>query len=300
MMQSENIGAIAKALAEAQAELENPIKTKTAKAGTYSYKYADLADVLDKDRPVLAKHGIAVTQPTFVVDDILMIRTQLSHSSGEWMSSDYPVCRINGDHQKMGGAMTYARRYSYCSMIGVAADDDRDGEGAAEVDAPKRKSSAALKREGVWEKLEHELSECGSEVAVNRLQKSYETTEYKTWNQTYRDQADELFDKAREEFAKAPGEALTLREQLEGSVEAEKAGEPQTRAEYIQWAHETIAALESSEFIASWWKAEAAARKRFRLTPAEETDLHARAKERVVAIRAATFVPNARERAEAG
>jgi hypothetical protein len=60
----------------------------------------------------------------------MYIATRIMHSSGQWIESLYPVCGISGDHQKMGGALTYARRYSLCSMVGVAADEDIDGQGA--------------------------------------------------------------------------------------------------------------------------------------------------------------------------
>lgn len=119
------------ALAAAQGEIQNPPKTKTAKAGTYQYKYADIADVLSSALPVLSKHGIAVTQPTRMADGVLWIETTLTHHCGETLSSEYPVCAIIGDHQKMGAAMTYARRYALCSLIGVAAEDDTDGQNAA-------------------------------------------------------------------------------------------------------------------------------------------------------------------------
>ncbi len=304
MMQSDLIGELAKALASAQTELKNPVKKKTAKVGTYSYQYADIAEVLDTVRPILARNGIALTQPTVLAEDVLVVQTRLTHAaSGQWMTSDYPVCRLNGDHQKMGAAMTYARRYALCSMIGVAADDDRDGEGAAEVSAPQKKSARGpdwgkanqARKRGDWPVFIAALKDCQSAHEIDRLQREYEEND--AWAAGWKEKAAEECEKYRADF-KEPGEALTLKEQLEGSLEAERSGEvtPQTRAEYIQWAHETIAALESSEFIASWWKAEAPSRKRFRLTPAEETDLHTRAKERVTAIRAATFVPNARER----
>ena len=135
MMQSAEINEIAKALAAAQSEIRNPTKTRTAKIasakGSYSYKYADIADVLDAALPVLSKHGIAVMQPTVIVDGSILVRTKLAHASGQWMESEYPVCAINGDHKAMGAAMTYSRRYALSSMIGVASDEDTDSEGAA-------------------------------------------------------------------------------------------------------------------------------------------------------------------------
>ncbi len=145
-MNSEQIDQIATALAAAQMEIEDPHKTRTGKikgetkAGKYyeyEYKYADIADVLKQVRGALSKHGIAVSQPTIMDGTALIVRSRLLHSSGQWLESDYPVCSLQGDHQKMGAAMTYARRYALTSLVGVAADEDTDGQGAAEADSPK-------------------------------------------------------------------------------------------------------------------------------------------------------------------
>ncbi len=285
-MQSEMTGEIAKALAAAQAEIEDPLKTRTGKvSGTtkagkyyeYEYKYADLADVLKNARKALSKHGIAVSQPTVVHDNVLLVKTKLLHSSGEWLSSDYPVCSISGEHQKMGAALTYAKRYALTSLTGIAADDDTDGQNAEAVAVPNgRKSSASLKREQVWPKLEHELSECESIVAVDRLQRDYEANEFLTWNSTFREQAQELFERARSDLSKA-----VLREQLEGSLAAENApeavpvkmevewGPHQSRAAYVQWVMDEIDAFTSVDDMRPWWNKQAPARRRFRLIQEE-------------------------------
>jgi hypothetical protein len=315
MSQSDTINELAKALAEAQTELQNPTKKKTAKVGTYSYSYADIAEVLDTVRPVLARHGIAITQPTVLDGDVLLIHTVLTHASGQQMASSYPVCRLSGEHQKMGAALTYARRYALCSMIGVAAEDDTDAQGAAEIDAPRNGTktrgpdwgkSAQAKRRGDWGELENDLRDCHSVVAVDRLQADYRGTQYPNWSAAWREQAEELFEKRRMDFGgpAEPEKPLTLREQLQGSVEAERPPvATATRADYLRYCSDTIEGLSSTDEINSWWEEQAAARKRFRLSPAEESDIKARAKERLKTLRkpapTATFVPNARERAEA-
>ena len=80
--------------------------------------------------PVLAKHGIAVMQPTRAEKDVIYIDTILAHKSGQWISSEYPVCVIQPDHQKMGAALTYARRYGLSSLAGISSDEDVDGVNA--------------------------------------------------------------------------------------------------------------------------------------------------------------------------
>jgi len=146
-MQSDSIDKLAEALAAAQGEIQDPHKGKTAKAGSYEYKYADIADVLKVVRTALSKHHIAVVQPTLFDGDFIVVRTRLIHKSGQFVESDYPVCKAIGEHQKMGAAMTYARRYALCSLVGVAADEDTDAQGASAVEVAKKPSAAHMKRE---------------------------------------------------------------------------------------------------------------------------------------------------------
>lgn len=152
---SEQIGDVAAALAAAQGELPIVEKNKTGKVSgvsksgakyEYSYKYADIADVYAAALPVLSKHGLCVVQPTIVESGSIFIRTRLIHgASGQWLESDYPVCSISGDHQKMGGALTYARRYAGCSLIGIVAEDDVDGE--IPIDGAKKETRQIERQE---------------------------------------------------------------------------------------------------------------------------------------------------------
>lgn len=142
MRTSEAINEIAGALAKAQGEMPPIDKSKTGKVqGTskagkdfnFEYKYADIADILSAALPVLSKSGLALVQATEIAGNDLNIVTRIVHQSGQWIESDYPVCSIGGDHQKMGGALTYARRYAACSLLGIAPEEDVDGsEGKSE------------------------------------------------------------------------------------------------------------------------------------------------------------------------
>jgi tagatose-1,6-bisphosphate aldolase non-catalytic subunit AgaZ/GatZ len=64
---------------------------------------------------------------------LLRLTTVLAHSSGEWISSDWPVCLITdiASAQRVGAALTYARRYALFALIGIAGEDDLDAVGAA-------------------------------------------------------------------------------------------------------------------------------------------------------------------------
>lgn len=128
-------GRIAKSLAAAQAKMKNPPKTKTAHAGKYSYRYADLADIIDAVRAPLADAGLAVTQLIEADGPAMALVTTLLHESGESLVSRYPLTRLTSA-QDMGSQLTYARRYSLCAILGIAAEDDDDGKAATEAPNP--------------------------------------------------------------------------------------------------------------------------------------------------------------------
>jgi hypothetical protein len=134
---SDTIGAIAGALAKAQAELENPQKSLTAvvhspfpREESRSFRYASLASGLDIVRKCLSQHEIATVQATTIDNEAGLIRltTTLAHSSGEWMASDWPVCPVSetAAPHRMGAALTYARRYALFTLVGIAGEDDLD------------------------------------------------------------------------------------------------------------------------------------------------------------------------------
>jgi hypothetical protein len=134
---SESIGAIAAALAKAQVELTNPEKSLVAtirpplpREGDRTFRYASLASGLDLVRKALGKHEIATVQTTSIDQEAGLIRltTVLAHSSGEWVSSDWPVCPVSetAAPHKMGAALTYARRYALFTLVGIAGEDDLD------------------------------------------------------------------------------------------------------------------------------------------------------------------------------
>ncbi len=148
---SETIGAIATALAKAQIELNNPEKTLTAtiqspfpREANRTFRYASLSSGLDLIRKSLGRHEIATVQTTSIDDAARLIRltTVLAHASGEWISSDWPVCPVSetAAPQRMGAALTYARRYSLFTLVGIAGEDDLDAPdlgGLAKADAAK-------------------------------------------------------------------------------------------------------------------------------------------------------------------
>jgi hypothetical protein len=151
---SESIGAIAAALAKAQAELTNPekalvatIRASNPREKDLTFRYAALSSGLDIVRKTLGGHEIATVQTTAIDGEAGLIRlnTMLAHSSGEWLSSEWPVCAISetATPRRMGAALTYARRYALFTLVGIAGEDDLDApdldpkfEGAPMIDLP--------------------------------------------------------------------------------------------------------------------------------------------------------------------
>ena len=134
---SESIGTIAAALAKAQAEITNPEKSLTAtirspfpREGDRTFRYAPLSTGLDIVRKALGRHEIATVQTTAIDNEAGLIRltTILAHASGEWVSSDWPVCPVSATAapHRMGAALTYARRYALFTLVGIAGEDDLD------------------------------------------------------------------------------------------------------------------------------------------------------------------------------
>ena len=134
---SETIGAIAAALAKAQAELTNPEKSLIAtirasgpRETDQTFRYAALSSGLDIVRKALGGHEIATVQTTAIDKEAGLIRltTTLAHASGEWLSSEWPVCPIaeTAAPRRMGAALTYASRYALFTLVGIAGEDDLD------------------------------------------------------------------------------------------------------------------------------------------------------------------------------
>jgi len=133
---SESIGVIAVALAKAQAEI-NPEKSFIGIIGPSSpqepgrsFRYAPLSSGLDIVRKSLGRHAIAIVQSTEIDKEAGFVRlnTMLAHESGEWVSSEWPVCPITdtASPQRMGAALSYARRYALFTLVGIAGEDDLD------------------------------------------------------------------------------------------------------------------------------------------------------------------------------
>ncbi len=151
MEKSESIVKLAEALSKAQGMMENA--SKDVDNPFFHSSYADLASCWDVCRKPLSDNGLSIVQSPMVIEGGIRLKTILLHSSGEWIACEYPIepmrqvkenrdakatWETSRDPQSMGSAVTYARRYCLCAMVGIASEDD-DGEGA--VGRPKNGKS---------------------------------------------------------------------------------------------------------------------------------------------------------------
>ncbi len=159
MNMSPTIGQLAEALAAAQ--LEYPKVKKGSDNPYYNSKYADLAEIIGATQSSLAKNGLVIIQSPIVKLDEQKagVITTLAHKSGEWMSDEciLPATMekkdksIRFDAQSVGSAITYARRYSYQSMTGVAAEIDDDGNAASNLERGSKEAAQAVAQQKLAE-----------------------------------------------------------------------------------------------------------------------------------------------------
>lgn len=105
----------------------------------FNSRYASLAAILKTVGPVLARHGLAAVQFPVSLDGKVGCTTRIVHESGESMEGTLLLPLTKNDPQGAGSAITYARRYGLSGALGIAVDDDDDGNVASA-------SSAAVER----------------------------------------------------------------------------------------------------------------------------------------------------------
>jgi hypothetical protein len=155
-------GALAAAFAKAQSEIQNPEKSLTAiivspfpREGSRTFRYASLSTGLDLVRKCLGQHEIATVQTTAIDREsgLICLTTTLVHSSGEWVSSEWPVCPVSetAAPHRLGTALTYARRYALFTLVGIAGEDDLDASDLSPTSRPLMSEGRSHGTEQRWE-----------------------------------------------------------------------------------------------------------------------------------------------------
>jgi hypothetical protein len=136
--QSQKIDLLATALAKAQGAIVAPPRSRTVKVVPrtggpgYSFKYATLSDIIDAVQKPLSENGIARLQLVSHEKDggFYKLTTYLMHSSGQYIACEVPIIAEGHSNQQFGSALTYMKRYTLSAMVGIAADEDDDGNAA--------------------------------------------------------------------------------------------------------------------------------------------------------------------------
>ena len=154
MKYSESIVNISQALLKVQKEIEDP--KQTAENPFFKSKYTPLVDILKLARPIYNKHGITILQDIQGVS----VSTIFLHESGEWIQQD--GCTLIPDKetpQAGGSAITYARRYSISAWLGIASDEDDDGNAGSKNKSDKKKLEDKPDPKKVYEDFYNSLSD---------------------------------------------------------------------------------------------------------------------------------------------
>ena len=106
------------------AQSEFPKIKKDAANPFFKNKYASLDGILEEVLPILHKHGLFIVQSPINIGDRVGIQTDVYHTSGDSISSSFTMVLAKNDPQGAGSAISYARRYSLVSMLGLNLDDD--------------------------------------------------------------------------------------------------------------------------------------------------------------------------------
>jgi hypothetical protein len=168
MRTSDSTKEIAAALAKAQGTMRPA--SKDAINPHFKSKYADLSAIVDACREPLSANGIAIVQDAALSDRGVDVTTRLLHSSGEWLEfGPLTVPMGKSDAHGVGSAITYAKRYGLSAAVGIAADEDDDGNAAAQSQQGQKQAPAfdAVGYQKWINALGQTAKEAGYEALVN-------------------------------------------------------------------------------------------------------------------------------------
>ena len=156
MNKSESIIELAKALSKAQGEMPSA-ELNAVNTFFNNSRYADLGSIIKASKAILAKNGLSVSQLTTSDNGNIGLTTLLMHTSGEWLETTItlPIGDAKNVAQAAGSVITYLRRYSYASILGIYADEDTDGNDAP----PARKSRKPAAEKPTNGKMSLEMAE---------------------------------------------------------------------------------------------------------------------------------------------
>lgn len=169
---SPTIGKLAEALSAAQATIKSAEKDRVNPH--FKSKYATLDACWEACRDSLSKHGIAVMQLPSMDGALVTLTTVLAHGSGEWVSSAVTLVASDSKPQSVGSALTYGRRYGLCAAVGVAPEEDDDGNATSRRGVPDATERDAQQQAKIQQQFDEsrQLAEAGKTppAKINKAQ----------------------------------------------------------------------------------------------------------------------------------
>lgn len=183
MTKSESIKSISVAIGGFQSELpvislDREVSVKTKSGATYKFKYATIKHIMDKIRPLLTKYKLSFCQSLEADGSVVTI---LMHDSGEFITSTLLI-KGEATPQGIGSAITYAKRYSITSMLGIIADDDDDANMASgnEFKTGDTKAATSYNHKAIETNGKPLLTNLNFKKVMERIEKGEKDVYYKT------------------------------------------------------------------------------------------------------------------------
>ena len=173
MNSSPDISELSKALFSIQNNL--PPAIKDARNSFVGNDYATLNSVMETCRDALYSHGIWLVQlpcpaPVELGTGHIGLETRLTHvESGQWLSSVTVIPLPKSDPQGLGSALTYARRYSLCTILGIITEDDDGNAASVHPQRQHRPQSQPKTRAQDKTRSPNSSTQCQSSTSLPRL-----------------------------------------------------------------------------------------------------------------------------------
>jgi len=145
---------IRKAIANFQGEMPIVAKTKVVhnRDGSLRYKYAPIDEIVKISAPILAKHGLSVTIDTQFNEHNVVVTAIVQHIHGGERKSSFIIPIMKSDYmndaQAVASALTYAKRYAYCNVLGIMTGDEDDDAQAVSKEVETKQEVKKEKKKG--------------------------------------------------------------------------------------------------------------------------------------------------------
>jgi len=159
MRRSDTIADLVVALVKAQAQFK--ATPKTGKNPMFKSNYSTFDDIVGAVRGPLAEAGLSYAQMLDDVGGAPALTTTLMHTSGQWIDSTTPLVigagnRGTNEVQALGSALTYMKRYALAAMLGVASDEDDDGNGTHKPQVQRSAAPQSDEPPDLWDEEEQD------------------------------------------------------------------------------------------------------------------------------------------------